>query len=155
MNAKLENSEFERKKLGDQSKAQIDALKQQVEDGKSAIPELEARVREIEAEKLEINARVAASKEKQKMAEQTLDTYKKKLAELEPKLRVAETDTVKFQSLLEVATAEKERLQQELRELNEQHRNEMKVREGVSVFRFGVYCFVCVDGLFVWVRKRG
>lgn len=41
--------------------------------------------------------------------------YKKKLAELEPKLRIAETDTVKFQSQLEMMTQEKERLQNELK----------------------------------------
>jgi DNA repair exonuclease SbcCD ATPase subunit len=48
------------------------------------------------------------------------------LAELEPKLRIAETDTVKFQSQLEMMTSEKERLQTELKEANETHRVETK-----------------------------
>lgn len=57
----------------EQAKAQIEQLKQQVEDAKNALPEMNEKVKEAEQEKMELNARLNVAKDKQKMAQETLD----------------------------------------------------------------------------------
>lgn len=48
-------------------------MKQQVEDAKNALPEMNEKVKEAEQEKMELNARLNVAKDKQKMAQETLD----------------------------------------------------------------------------------
>ena len=126
LTARLEALESDKKRQQESLKGQIDQLKEQLDEAKNALPEMQERMREIEQEKMELNARIGVSKDKQKMAQETLDTYKKKIGELEPKLRLAETDTVKLQSQLEMTAQEKDRLLAELKELQETHRADMK-----------------------------